>query len=85
MLGDGLITEAKGRPWDRMAFGYTNDYEADDKGIPRTVMRPRIPIRISNVRSAGRGGSDSGYWAEALADSGADIRSSPERRPTGSA
>ena len=68
-----------------MAFGYTNDYEADDKGIPRTVMRPRIPIRISNVRSAGRGGSDSGYWAEALADSGADIRSSPERRPTGSA
>ena len=35
-------------------------------------MRPRIPIRTTNVRSARRGGSDSGCGAMALADSGAD-------------
>ena len=55
-----------------MTFGYVRDIDAGDKGVPRTVMRPRIPIRITNVRSARRGGSDSGYYAEALADSGSD-------------
>lgn len=64
--------EPAGRPWDRMTFRYATDIDAVGKGVQRTVMRPRIPIRISNVRSAKRGGSDSGYIAEALADSGAD-------------
>ena len=77
--------ETKGKPWDRMTFSYTKDVDVDIKGNPRTVMRPRIPIRITNVRSARRGGSDRGYGAAALADSGADIRSSQERRPTRSA
>ena len=66
-----------------MAFGYVKDVEAGDKGIPRTVMRPRIPIRTTNVRSARRGGSDGGCHAEALADSGADhafiTRNAPDR------
>ena len=51
---------------------YARDAEADSRGVLRTVMRPRIPIRITNVHSARRGGSDSGYVAAALADSGAD-------------
>ena len=65
--------EAKGKPWDRMTFYYAKDVDVGRKGIPHTVMRPRIPIRITNVHSAKRGGSDSGYGAEALADSGADF------------
>ena len=55
-----------------MEFPYAKDADVDDKGISRMTMRPRIPIRISNVRPARRGGSDSSYAAEALADSGAD-------------
>ena len=55
-----------------MAFSYVQDTDVDDKGMPHMVMRPRIPIRISNVRPARRGGSDCSYAAEALADSGAD-------------
>ena len=55
-----------------MTFCYAKDVEVGSRGIPRTVMRPRIPIRVTNVRSARRGGSDSAYGAEALADSGAD-------------
>ena len=51
---------------------YARDAEVDSRGVLRTVLRPRILIRIANVRSAGRGGSDSGYGAAALADSGAD-------------
>ena len=66
-------------PWDRMTFRYFKDVDADGRGVPRTVMRPRIPIRISNVRPAKRGGSDGGYWAEALADSGAGAMSRPRR------
>ena len=59
-------------PWDRMTFRYFKDVDVDGRGVPRTVMRPRIPIRISNVRPAKQGGSDGGYMVEALADSGAD-------------
>ena len=55
-----------------MEFPYAKDADVDDKGISRMTMRPRIPIRISNIRPARRGGSDSSYAAEALADSGAD-------------
>lgn len=55
-----------------MTFYYVKDCHVDDKGNARTVLRPRIPIRISNIRPAKRGGSDQGYAAEALADSGAD-------------
>ena len=66
------MTETKGKPRDRMTFSYLRDVEAGGKGITRMVMRPRIPVRITNVHSARRGGSDSGYYAEALADSGAD-------------
>ena len=61
-----------GKPRDRMTFRYFKDIDTDGRGMPRTAMRPRIPIRISNVRPARRGGSDEGYGAEALADSGAD-------------
>ncbi len=68
-----------------MAFGYAKDYEADDRGIPRAVMRPRIPIRIANARSARRGGSDSACGAMALADSGADHTFITRKAPTGSA
>ena len=55
-----------------MEFSYAKDFDVGTKGMPHVVMRPRIPIRISNVRPARRGGSDSGYAADALADSGAD-------------
>ena len=55
-----------------MAFCYARDAEVDSGGVLRTAMRPRIPIRITNVHSARRGGPDSGYEAAALADSGAD-------------
>ena len=55
-----------------MAFCHAGDAEVDSRGVLRTVMRPRIPIRITNVHSARRGGSDRGYGAAALADSGAD-------------
>ena len=56
-----------------MVFSYAKNFDVGDKGMPHAVMRPRIPIRITNVRPARRGGSDSGYAAHALADSGADI------------
>ena len=59
-------------PGDRMTFRYFKDVDVDGRGVPRTVMRPRISIRINNVRPAKQGGSDEGYGAEALADSGAD-------------
>ena len=55
-----------------MEFPYAGDADVDGNGVSRITMRPRIPIRISNVRPARRGGSDSGYAASALADSGAD-------------
>ena len=55
-----------------MTFHYFKDVDVVGKGVLRTVVRPRIPIRISNARPARRGGSDDGYGAEALADSGAD-------------
>ena len=64
--------EPAGRPWDRMTFRHAKDIDVGGKGVSRTVMRPRIPIRISNVQPARRGGSDASYGAEALADSGAD-------------
>ena len=44
----------EGRPWDRMAFCCAKDAEVDSRGALRTVLRPRIPIRITNVRSARR-------------------------------
>lgn len=56
-----------------MTFYYAVDFRADAKGVPQTVMRPRLPIRISNVLPARQGGSDRGYAADALPDSGADI------------
>ena len=56
-----------------MVFSYAKDYDVGNNGMPHAVMRPRIPIRITNVHPARRGGSDLGYAANALADSGADI------------
>lgn len=69
---DADVTMFSSRLGDRMTFYYTKDFHVDHRGVLSTVMRPRIPIRISNLRPARQGGSDFGYTDDALADSGAD-------------